>query len=443
MGDESQRHDERLQVLVEASATLASSLDYERTLENVARILVPRMADWCVIRMRDPYGADGRFSVKIVAADPRRRALLRELARRYPPDRVRNPKSPAHLALSSARTYVMQDVPAGWAETVASDARHQRIIEQLDPRSFIVVPMRLRGRTLGAITLAQSHSGRRFSDEDVALAEELSRRAAQAIEHARVLAEARAALRSRDDLLAAVSHDLRNPLAAIKGQAQLLERQLTRPQPPTPEALVPRAQSIVVSAESMTRLIDELVDMARLRLGQRLELDLVDVDLVPLARGAVALAQAATHDHDVQLEAPPDETVWLRADPVRLERVLGNLLSNAIKYSPAGGTIAVRIGVEPARSPRWATLQVQDWGLGVPRRELPHIFKRFRRARRTDDQRIPGAGIGLATVHQIVTQHGGSVTVESEPGAGSTFTVRLPLRGAASERERNTRSLAE
>jgi signal transduction histidine kinase len=233
--------------------------------------------------------------------------------------------------------------------------------------------------------------------------------------------------RTRDAFLASAAHDLKGPLTVLKGNAQLLHRQLRRAMPATAALgpLLERVQQIEATIDRMGAIIDELLDLARVQMGQPLELHLEPVDLVAVARTLVAAHQAATRQHQLRLVAEEVSLVgtW---DRVRLERVVDNLLSNAIKYSPSGGTITIEVRREGEDGAAQAVLAVTDEGIGIPAADLPHIFDRFRRARNVVD-RFRGTGIGLASVRQIVEEHGGSISVASREGAGSTFTVRLPL----------------
>jgi signal transduction histidine kinase len=228
--------------------------------------------------------------------------------------------------------------------------------------------------------------------------------------------------RTRDEFLSAITHDLKTPLTAIRGNAQLLQRRLA--QTPDGARLAARLTSIVEATTSMTALLDELLDVARLQMGQPLTLDRRPTDLVGLVRRVVQQQQAGRR-HRLHVEATAPQLVgeW---EAARLERVVANLLSNAIKYSPQGGAITVRLAAEDAAAGGWAVLAVRDQGLGIPAADLPYIFAGFHRAGNVAGQ-IPGTGLGLASARQIVEQHGGTISVESQEGVGSTFTVRLPL----------------
>ena len=232
---------------------------------------------------------------------------------------------------------------------------------------------------------------------------------------------AEAAIRARDDFVAVVSHDLRNPLAAVKGQVQLVRRRAARGEALSAEQLVERLDAVQSSIAALSMQIDELHDATQLHAGRSLELRKAPTDLVSLARECVLRQQATSESHHLRFECTVSELVgnW---DPGRLERVLANLLSNAIKYSPSGGEVVVEV----RREPHWAVVSVTDQGLGIPAADLPHVFERFRRASNVGGL-IAGSGLGLAGARDIVEQHGGTISVSSEEGRGSTFVVRLPI----------------
>jgi signal transduction histidine kinase len=246
--------------------------------------------------------------------------------------------------------------------------------------------------------------------------------------------EEAAAARARDAFLAAASHDLKNPLTVIRGTAQVLQRRAGRQGTVPREQLVAGLNSIERAASQMATQIDELLDVAHLRAGRALELNRAPTDVVELAREQVAALQQAAELHRIELRTTVPKLV-AEIDGVRVARVLANLLNNAVKYSPQGGQIVVSVSRagDPVPTPSGdpeageAVLTVTDQGMGIPAADLPYIFEQFRRSENVAGH-ISGTGIGLAIVRQVVEQHGGAVEVESRPGAGSTFTVRLPLR---------------
>ncbi len=234
-------------------------------------------------------------------------------------------------------------------------------------------------------------------------------------------AEAERAIAVRDEVLAAVSHDLKAPLTVISGRAQLLARQLKRMNGEQAQQLTGGLREIEASARRMRVWIDELVDVARLQVGQELRLNRAPTDLVALAREAAAEYQETSERHRLRVEAAEPELVgeW---DAEHLQRVLANLVSNAIKYSPDGGEVSICV----ERNGAMAVVAVRDYGVGIPPADLPHLFEQFHRASNVVG-RIAGTGIGLAASRHIVEQHGGTIEVDTREGIGSTFTVRLPL----------------
>lgn len=231
----------------------------------------------------------------------------------------------------------------------------------------------------------------------------------------RALEEAERALLARDHVVSLVSHDLRNPLAAISMQVDLAQRTSTT------APIEPQLARMKRQIGRMTALLDELLDLTMLQAGRPLALDRKPTDLAALTREVIDTHRRTASGHEIELVANVDALVgtW---DPHRLERVLENLLSNAVKYSPVGSKVRVTLAREDNR----AVVRVIDRGVGIPDRDRDRVFEWFARGRNVEGT-VRGTGLGLAGVRQIVAQHGGTVTVESEEGVGSTFTVELPL----------------
>jgi PAS domain S-box-containing protein len=228
----------------------------------------------------------------------------------------------------------------------------------------------------------------------------------------------------QEEFLSSVAHDLKNPLAAVRGQAQLLRRRLLRGDMPDPERLMTGLTAIDDGAGRMAGMIDELVDVARLRAGQPIELRRQPTDLVTIARRNVEEMQRIDDRHQFTLEADEPSVIGMW-DHARIERVVANLVGNAVKFSPRGGPVTVRVSRDDALGVSSAVLSVSDRGVGIPSADLPYVFERFHRGRNVGG--IRGSGIGLAGARSIVEGHGGTVSVESVEGRGSTFTVRLPV----------------
>jgi signal transduction histidine kinase len=234
--------------------------------------------------------------------------------------------------------------------------------------------------------------------------------------------------RMRDVFVGTVAHDLRNPLTAIKGRAQLLRLRAANAETRLRASLEDSLAAIEATADQMAGQIEELLDAAQIQAGQPIPLRTRQTDLATLLRGVMKAHEHLLAGHRLRLQATDEQILGLW-DAVRIRRVAANLISNAIKYSPDGGEIVVTVQREQAASHTWAAFSVQDQGIGIPAADLPRIFSSFFRGSNVDAE-TDGVGLGLAGAHQIVTQHGGEIEVTSEVGVGTTFTVRLPLMDA-------------
>jgi signal transduction histidine kinase len=269
-------------------------------------------------------------------------------------------------------------------------------------------------------------------DEEVWAVRVLCEQVAPLIAAARLLQRASDALSARDAIVSATIHDIKSPLAAIRVRVEVLQEE-ARASTLDAEQLGSSLARIAFSAARIERLSGTVVDLTRGQGGEPLRLDREPVDLVALARRLVDEQQIATVRHRLWVETELEQLVgdW---DFERLERAVSGLLTNALRYSPRGGDIALTIGREPDDAGGRAVMRVIDQGIGVPADELPHMFDLFFRGKNAEH--IPGSGVGLADIHGIVTAHGGTVVVESVEGAGSTFTVTLPLRAQCQEQPR-------
>jgi signal transduction histidine kinase/ActR/RegA family two-component response regulator len=283
----------------------------------------------------------------------------------------------------------------------------------------MTVPLLVRGRTLGALTFATAESGRRYGPEDLAVAEELARRAGQAVETARLYREAQVANRLKDEFLAIVSHELRTPLNAIMGWASLL-RTGRLDAARSEQAL----DTIERNVKTQAQIVADLLDVSRIITG-KLALDVQPVDLVTVVEAALDVLRPAAVGKQIALEARLEPLDPVSGDPQRLQQVIWNLLSNSVKFTPPGGRVEVTL----ARAGATARIQVRDTGQGIPADFLPHVFDRFRQADASTTRRHGGLGLGLAIVRHLVELHAGHVEAESlGEGRGATFTVVLPLR---------------
>jgi signal transduction histidine kinase len=398
--------------LAEAGQLLAGSLDLEATLERVARLCVDHLADVCLIDLIEPDG-----SVRRAAAahrDPTRGDDARALRGRFSLGGgststlarvLRAGKPETHDDLSDAAL-------AGLAATAAATAT----LRDFGCRSALLLPLQARGRTFGAVTLLRGPAGA----ADAALAQDLVRRAALAIDNARLYDEAQEAVRRRDEFLAMLAHELRNPLAPVRNAMELIRLK----GPDDPDLLW--ARSVVDrQVAHMARLVDDLLDVSRITRG-KIRLRRERVELARVVAHAVETSRPLVESRGQRLEvAVRDDGAAVEGDFTRLAQVVSNLLNNAAKYTEEGGRI--RLAVETAGE---AVIRVTDTGVGIPAEMLPHIFDLFTQVDSTLERSQGGLGIGLTLVRSLVEMHGGCVQAFSEGrGKGSEFVVRLPLAG--------------
>jgi PAS domain S-box-containing protein len=530
--------------LAEAGEALASSLDVEATLANIARLAVPRLADWCVVHLVQEDESISQLAVAHV--DPERVAWARWLQEQYPADLDNN-----QGVVRVARTGLPEIFPEITDEMLVAAARdpeHLAILRLVGFTSAMVIPMIARERSVGVITFVAAESRYHYDERDLELKQELARRAALAVDNARLYDAERAArlqaeeaqvrfrglfegvpdailvidaegrfieantaacrmlgydldvlltmslvdllpssdeagahvsrfgvagewrteselLRRdgtpvpveiwsrrldlptgpiglsivhdisaqreadqiREEVLTAISHDLRSPLNSIKLHAQSLQRLVRRGETPDPKRLDDGLSAIDTMSTRVAFLLDDVVDMARDRGHQGIPFEPEPTDLVSLAQRCVEEVNSST-GRDVQVDAPAGTVVGLW-DSRGIERVVLNLLTNAIKYSPQGGAVTLQVDRVADDSPPHAMLMVQDEGIGIPAPDLSQIFERYRRGRNVG--KIAGTGIGLTGAKQIVERHGGAIEVASTEGRGTRVTVSLPLEPPA------------
>ncbi len=402
---EQQRAAYEQRFLAEVGPVLASSLDYEQTLDQVAQLAVRELADLCIVDLVSPDGEVRRL--KAVCRDPARGWIAEGLMRLA---LDQSPRYITNSALAHREPMLIERVTDEILASYAHSDEHLKLMRALEPASIIAVPLVAHDKLLGAIALVASGTSRRFGPADLRLAQELAYRAALAIESARLYAVAQHAIQARDDVLGVVAHDLRNPLNTINLHADLLlegegnQRKV--------------GEAILRSVTRMNRLIQDILDVTRLDAGQ-LTVDRKRVATIQVVLDVVEahrpLAEAKGLALLVELE-PDLPDVW--ADHDRLLQICENLVGNALKFTKHG---SVTLGA--AAHDGEVLLWVKDTGVGLPADALPHLFDRFWQA---SVDRRQGAGLGLAIVKGLVEAHGGRIWAESTVGSGSCFYFTIP-----------------
>lgn len=404
------------QLLASVSGALSESLDYQLTLSQVTRLLVRSFADFCIVDIVDEERRIHR--VAAAHADPTREGILREISERYEP--TWDSPLPAAQVLRSGGPLLLPELTDAVMQAHVPDAEHLRLLQQLEARSSIAVPLVSHGKMLGALTLVRAHPAQRYSQEDVDMAMELARRCALALENSRLYREAQEGIRIREEFLSVAAHELRTPLTALHLSTQRLLR--LAQQVPGGGGETNRFSATIHAVEHqgkrLANLVGSLLDVARIDAGKLL-LEPEEVDLVEIVRKVLdqlsdELLKAGC---TVRLIAEHPLIGWW--DGARLEQVVTNLLSNALKYG-AGKPIDVTVEELDGA----ARLTVHDNGIGITEEDKERIFARFERA--VSVRHYGGLGLGLYISRQIITAHGGTIRVSSQPAAGATFTVELP-----------------
>jgi signal transduction histidine kinase len=453
---------DRFSFLAEVSRCLADSLDYEATLTTVAGMSLPYLDAWCIVDVLEPGGEVRRIAV--VHPDPARQEAARRLHAQYAPrasDLIGAPR-----VIRTGRPEMVFDVPDERLAATAHDDAHLELLRALGIRSYVIVPMVARGAVLGAMTFVTADTGRRFGDIDVVMAEDLARRAAMAVDNARLHAEAveareaadavlveveqaleeattaeeslreardaaEAALRTRDEFVSTISHEVQTPLNAIIGYLQLLEMDVSGVLAETQRGYVQRSQE---SARHLLRLVSDVLDFSRSEKA-RLAVEHDEVAARDTARGALALVRPQAAGRLLSLVDATGGADGLRyvGDEYRVRQILVNLLSNAIKFTPAGGRVTLECREDAGSDGRRALLfTISDTGHGVKPEDAERIFEPFVQGTAGLTRPHGGTGLGLPISRRLARLMGGEVTLEAAGGrSGAVFVLRLPAGTAA------------
>jgi PAS domain S-box-containing protein len=427
--DDQRRARDRQAFLTEASATLASSLEFETTLASVSRLVVPRLGDWCVVHLLRENGT--LRHVGLYHRDPARVRLVEEMLALHPLD----PDLPYGYpkVLRTGESQLLPQITGEMVRAAGRNEEHRRRLESLGLVSCLCVPLRARGRTIGALSVATAESGRRLGSAELELMQELGRLAAYAIDNARLYGEVRELTSTLEERVArrtaeleeallqmeaftySVSHDLRAPIRAIGSYADLL---LSEQAERLDEEGRSSLRRIVSAARQMDALTRDLLALARIG---RTSLEVRPIDPASILREVLEGMQEeiTARGAQVALEEPFPS---VRGDRLLLGQALQNYLSNGVKFVAPG--VPPRVRVRAERRDGRVRLWVEDNGIGILREYWDRVFRLFERLHTA--QEYPGTGVGLAIVQKAADRMGGRVGVESEPGKGSRFWIELP-----------------
>ncbi len=414
---ERKRVEDGQRLMARTSALLTSSLDFASTIAKATGPVVPLLGDWCLVDLLEED--DHVRPVATAHANGQKAKALRTLTRRK--------------LLGLDVEGVSRVIHSGKSELHNDIAGQERLrralaIERRDPvwaleaRSLICVPLSVRreGRVLGALTLGSERPARRYGPFDLLLAEDLARRIAVAIDNARLYRDTQRAVGQREEVLAIVSHDLKNPLATILANAQMIARAIGD----SDDRIRKRAIGVVHSAERMYRLISDLLDVGKIDAGQ-LAIRATSWSAARLIREAVEMFETDASDRSIDLQAPAvSDDLAVHCDRDRVLQVFANLIGNALKFAPEGG----HVRVEARRADSDIRFSVEDDGPGVPPEQRSHLFERYWQPQHAVHK---GTGLGLYIAKGIVDAHGGHIGFEPAAPRGCRFWFTLPAAMAA------------
>jgi PAS domain S-box-containing protein len=410
---ERRHQDAAKRLLDQSTVALASSLDFSATLEKAARAAVPELADWCLVDLANEAGELGQVASAHI--DPRKEELARRLGRDLVPDL--DLQHGAHHVFRTGISEIYPEVhDVQWTAQVLG-TEYPELLRELGVVSYICVPIQFREKRMGVLNLLRAAPEKRYTASELEVAEELARRISMTIDNARLFRDAQDAIHARDEFLQIASHELRTPLTPLQMQLDLLIREFQEPGLEN-ERLVTRLASATRQTARLVRLIDHLLDVSRIT-GGRLELDLEICDLSSLVRDVIERIQDEAKSAGSDLLVHAGDAVACRCDRLRVDQIVSNLLSNAIKYG-SGKPVDVDVRADDDT----VRVAITDHGIGMEEDVLERIFRPFERG--VSIRHYGGLGLGLFIARQLAEAHGGTIVAQSQPGAGSAFTLVLP-----------------
>lgn len=401
--------------LTQVKSLLISTIDYHQILDRIAGSAIPYLADGCMV---DILEGDGIKRVLTKHRDPYTQGLMDELQRRFPP-RMDSPQ-PSARAMRTGRPELLKDIDIDLVQKNTFDENHALLIDRIGIRSHMTIPLQIRGKIIGALSLFVCEGRPRYDEKDFSVAQELGRHASVAIDNAKLYRDAKSAIQLRDDFISIASHELRTPITSLNLQLEVLNNLVQGLKENDDSTVLMRKfmSSTNNQLRRLTRLVDDMLDISRISTG-KLTLNFKKINVAMLAHDVLERFKDQLRAMEIEHQFIGDTGIYCECDSERIDQVITNFMTNAIRY---GGKKPIHVII--ADDEHHVYIRVKDHGRGISKSDQGRIFKRFERAHTEED--VSGLGLGLYINTKIIEEHKGKIFIDSEPGKGSTFSVQLP-----------------
>lgn len=406
------RYEAQQKFLAEISVVLSESIDFDARLTSIARVCIPFLADICLLFIDERNKLVPKtYLHREKSLQPALEALAADL---FSKPEISPYK--AGTVSENLSPLLIENATDSFLHAITTGPEQFRNFKDLHPASILFVPLVAREKITGVLVLIMNSSGRKFSEEDISFIKLVGYRIGLSIDNINLFRAAQQATREREDVLSIVSHDLRNPLSAIKSGSQLINS-LARAK--DHERLNKLVLTLTESSNFMERLINDLLDFSKIQQGI-LPVKLQEVSVKKIIDDVTQSVMPKVNEKRIELSSKvPDPDVKLVCDPHRIKQVLNNLIGNAVKFTPEQGKITVVVRDEDDN----VAFAVSDNGPGISEKDLPHLFERYWQEKKTAHL---GTGLGLFICKGIVEAHNGTIGVESKIGQGSEFRFGIP-----------------
>ena len=413
------RSEKLLRFLNDAGEELYASHDTKEALDKIIKLIVPNFADWVVINeLRDGFA----HLLKMAHVDPEKVKWAEKYRETHPVD-MNEKHGSLGWALRTGEAVLYSEITESNIEEGSMDNEQKEILRQLSIQSVMIVPMKIKGRVSGVISFISCNPQNKFNETDFNFAKDFTNRIGLALENARLYEEVKKDIeerieidRRKDEFISIASHELKTPVTSLKAYTQILQTTFDEDKNEKASAMLAKMDKQI---DKLTGLIVDLLDVTKINKGEMV-FDFEEIDVNELIMEIAEEIQRTTPNHEIKLEL--NHCKKIKGDRNRIGQVIVNFTSNAIKYSPGKDKIVVSSKCDD----NTVSISVKDFGIGIPKSEHDHIFKRFYRVPGKNNYTFPGLGLGLYICSEIIKRHNGNISFESKEGKGSTFYFEIP-----------------